>query len=211
MSTQQPAQKPSLLSRALRLAAQEIDPLVSRQFFAQIAGTLPSSAFALTRTALLRAAGVRIGPQSLVQGRIRFTGHGNPCELLSIGKDTLITGGLHADLGAPVRIGNGVRIGHDVSLLTISHAFGAAWFRAGLSQVAEIVIEDGVWIASRSTILPGVVVGRGAVVAAGSVVTRSVPPNTLVAGVPARVLRELPEEPDDSVPGSSTPIEQQTH
>jgi maltose O-acetyltransferase len=55
-----------------------------------------------------------------------------------------------------------------------------------------VSIEDGAWIAARVTILPGVTIGRGTVVAAGAVVTRDVPPNTLAAGVPARVKRELP-------------------
>src|SRR5690349_13685776 len=94
----------SLVSRIARVAAEEIRPLFSRTALAEVAAALPSSAFANTRTALLRAAGVSIGPQSLIQGRVRLTGHGNPCAFLSIGRDTLITGGLHADLGAPVRI-----------------------------------------------------------------------------------------------------------
>jgi maltose O-acetyltransferase len=197
MAREPNAAKPPLSERLLRVSAEELKPLLSRLVFAELAGALPSSAFANTRTALLRAAGMRIGEQSLVQGRVRLTGHGNPCELLTIGRDTLITGGLHADLGAPVRIGNGVRIGHDVSLLTISHEVGADYFRAGPSVVSEIVIEDGCWIASRATILPGVVIGRGSIVAAGAVVTRSVPPSTLVAGVPARIVRELSEEGGD--------------
>jgi acetyltransferase-like isoleucine patch superfamily enzyme len=52
----------------------------------------------------------------------------------------------------------------------------------------DVVIEDHVWIASRATILPGVRIGRGAVVACNSVVTRDVPPMTIVGGVPARVI-----------------------
>ena len=63
--------------------------------------------------------------------------------------------------------------------------------RAGAHLARPIRIESGAWIGARSTILPGVTVGHGAVVAAGAVVTRDVEPNTLVAGVPARVLRSL--------------------
>jgi len=147
-----------------------------------------------TRTAMFRAAGVKIGAHSLIQGKMRLTGKGNPCELLTIGEGTLVTGGLHVDLGAPVRIGNMVRIGHDVSLLTINHAVGPHYLRAGTSFFAEIVIEDGAWLASRCTVLPGVTIGAGSIVAAGSVVTRNVPPHTLVAGIPARVVRELAED-----------------
>jgi maltose O-acetyltransferase len=173
---------------------EDLEPIVSRHAFAHLAETLPSASFSRTRTALLRAAGVTIGEQSLIQGKVRVTGHGNPCELLSIGESTLVTGGLHVDLGAPIRIGNLVRIGHDVSLLTINHAVGPVYLRAGLSFCAEIVVEDGCWLASRCTVLPGVTIGAGAVVAAGSVVTRDVPKNTLVAGVPARHVRDLSEE-----------------
>jgi len=60
------------------------------------------------------------------------------------------------------------------------------------SPLSTVSVEDGAWIAARVTVLPGVTIGRGSVVAAGAVVTRDVPPNCLVAGVPARVLRELP-------------------
>lgn len=191
-----------LLSRLLRAAREDVEPLFSRQTFAHLAENLPSSAFFRTRTAMLRSAGVRIGAHSLIQGKVRLTGHGNPCALLSIGDETLVTGGLHVDLGAPVRIGNRVRIGHDVSLLTINHAVGRFDFRAGPSYCGEIVIEDGCWLASRCTVLPGVTIGAGAIVGAGSVVTRDVPCHTLVVGVPARPVRDLPEGGED-VPLSS--------
>ncbi|MDF3070943.1 MAG: transferase hexapeptide repeat containing protein [Polyangiaceae bacterium] len=198
----------SLLARLVRAAVEDIEPIVSRQALAHLAEALPSSAFSRTRTVMLRAAGVKIGAHSLVQGKVRVTGHGNPCELLSIGEGTLVTGGLHVDLGAPIRIGNRVRLGHDVSLLTINHAVGPASLRAGLSYFGEIVIEDGCWLASRCTVLPGVSIGEGSIVAAGSVVTRNVPPRTLVAGVPARVKRDLSEDGEPgplSVRYESTP------
>jgi maltose O-acetyltransferase len=189
------------MSRLWRVAFEEVEPMLSRQLLAQLARPLPDSAFASTRTALFRAAGVKIGPHSQIQGQMRLTGKGNPCKLLSIGESTLITGGLHVDLGAAVRIGNHVRIGHDVSLLTINHAVGSFYLRAGTSFFGEIAIEDGAWLASRVMVLPGVVIGSGAIVAAGAVVTRDVPPNTLVAGVPARVMRELPQYGEDTGPG----------
>lgn len=186
--------RPSLFSRVLNAGFEDVQPVMSRQLLVHLAQALPSSAFCRTRTAILRAAGVEIGAQSLVQGTLRLTGNGNRRRLLSIGRGSLITGGLHVDLGAPVRIGNNVRIGHDVSLLTVTHLVGPHSLRAGRSYFGEIVIEDGCWLASRCTVLPGVTIGAGAIVAAGSVVSRSVPPHTLVAGVPARVVRELAEE-----------------
>jgi maltose O-acetyltransferase len=194
-----------LLSRLLRAAIEDVTPFFSRDLLAQLAASLPSSGFDATRTALFRAAGVKIGPHSLIQGRVRLTGIRNPGHLLSIGHHTLITGGLHVDLGAPVRIGNGVRIGHDVSILTISHAIGVPGLRAGTSYFREIAVEDGVWIASRAVILPGVTIGAGSVVAAGAVVTRDVPKHSLVGGVPARILRALTQDRDvtESVPAGA--------
>jgi acetyltransferase-like isoleucine patch superfamily enzyme len=181
-------------SRLARASLEEISPFFPRKVVAEsLAGLLPQQSFNRTRTALLRAAGVRVGDRSLIQGPVRLTGKGNPCELLSIGDDTLITGPLHADLGAPIRIGHSVRIGHDVSLLTVNHAIGERWLRSGTSVFGPIDIGDGAWIASRVTVLPGVTIGAGSVVAAGAVVTRNVAPNTLVAGVPARVVRTLSE------------------
>ena len=180
------------LPKLAHAAFEEIEPLLSRKILAQGATLLlPQQSFNRTRTALLRAAGVRIGKQSLIQGPVRFTGQGNPCRLLSIGDYTIITGPLHLDLNAEVRIGSGVRIGHNVSLLTISHAIGGPLLRSGKSEAWPIEIGDGVWLASHVIILPKVRVGRGAVVAAGAVVTRDVPPNTFNAGVPARVVRTL--------------------
>ena len=183
--------------RAVRAAFDEVGAFLPRKVLAEALGRLlPQQTFSRSRTALFRVAGVRIGEQSLVMGPIRITGVGDPCRYLTIGCFTIITGPLHVDLGAPVQIGDGVRIGHDVTMLTINHVIGGVSLRSGESEFSPIVIGDGTWIASRVVILPGVTVGRGAVVAAGAVVTRDVPPNTLVAGVPARVVRELPVECD---------------
>jgi len=182
----------SQLPRVAGAAIEELEPLLSKRLLAQGASLLfPQQSCNRVRTALLRAAGAQIGNQSLIQGPVRFTGLRDCCRLLIIGDYTIITGPLHCDLGAEVRIGNGVRIGHDVSLLTVSHAIGRESLRAGLSEAWPIEIGDGAWLASRVTVLPRVRIGAGAVVAAGAVVTRDVPPNTLVAGVPARVIREL--------------------
>jgi len=127
-------------------------------------------------------------------GPLNVTGTGRLAELFSIGDDTFVTGPLHVDLGAAVRIGDRVRLGHHVALLTVDHEIGPAEQRCGDVLMAPVIIGDGVWLASYVTILPGVSVGNGSIVAAGAVVTHDVPPNTLVAGVPARVVRELAED-----------------
>jgi acetyltransferase-like isoleucine patch superfamily enzyme len=174
-----------------RVALEEVEPLLSRRVLAQIAEGLPAQAFSRMRTELLRRAGVKIGSSSLVQGPMRITGEGNPCENISIGTFTLISGSLHCDIGAPLQIGSRVRIGHDVSLLTVDHRVGPEEMRSGDRRFGSIEIGDGAWLASRVVVLPGVRIGAGAIVAAASVVTRDIPPNTLSVGVPARVVRTL--------------------
>jgi acetyltransferase-like isoleucine patch superfamily enzyme len=151
---------------------------------------LPQLRFNRVRTALYRAAKVSIGASSLVMGDIVLTGASDP-GLFSIGDFTYITGPLRVDLGGSVRIGNRVNVGHDCLLLTVDHEIGGTGRRAGDVRHAPIVIEDGVWLASRVTVLPGCTIGRGAIVAAGAVVTRDVEPNTLVGGVPAKLIRRL--------------------
>jgi maltose O-acetyltransferase len=194
----------------MQVAFEEVEPLASRRVLAQLAIGLPGQTFNRTRTAMLRAAGMRIGPRSMVQGPLRITGTGNPCQDFSIGTFTLLSGALHADIGAPIRIGDRVRIGHDVSLLTVDHEVGSEEMRSGRRRFGPIEIADGAWVASRVVVLPGVRIGAGAIVAAGAVVTRDVPDNTLVVGVPARVARNLspdgrsdPQLESSDVPASS--------
>jgi len=190
----------------MQVALEEVEPIASRRFLAELAAGFPAQTFSRTRTALLRAAGVSIGPSSLIQGPLRVTGTGNPCLDLSIGTFTLISGALHVDIGAPIHIGNRVRIGHDVSLLTVDHDVGPEEMRSGRRKFGAIEIGDGAWLASRVVVLPGVRIGAGAVVAAASVVTRDVPDNTLVAGVPARFVRSLSQSGHADTDALEAPI-----
>jgi len=152
---------------------------------------LPQFCFNRTRTALWRSLHIKIGRGSLVMGDILLSGEGDWSELFSVGENTYITGPLRINLGGAVHIGSNVNVGHDNIFLTVDHQIGDAGRRAGTSTFGTITIEDGAWIASRVTLLPGVTVGRGAVVAAGSVVASDVPPHTMVGGVPAKVIRKL--------------------
>ena len=93
------------------------------------------------------------------------------------------------DLGG-LDIADDVMIGPNVSLITAGHPLEPLQRRAA-TMGKPIVIERNVWIAASVTIVGGVTVGENSVVAAGSVVTRDVPPNTLVAGNPARVIRSI--------------------
>ncbi len=93
------------------------------------------------------------------------------------------------DLGG-LDIADDVMIGPNVSLITTGHPLEPSQRRT-TTIGRPIVIEKGVWIAAGATIIGGVTVGENSVVAAGSVVTRDVPPNTLVGGNPARVIRSV--------------------
>lgn len=95
------------------------------------------------------------------------------------------------DLGG-IDIGDEVMIGPNVSLITSGHPIEPSRRRAGVTA-APIVIGRNVWIAAGATIIGGVTVGENSVVAAGAVVTRDVPPDTLVGGNPARVIRSIAE------------------
>ncbi len=95
---------------------------------------------------------------------------------------------------AEVTIGNNVFIGPNCSLCTIVHALDAGQRNAGIMRALPITIGDDVWIAANVVVLPGVTIGRGAVIGAGSVVTKDVPAGVLAAGNPCRVIREIGEE-----------------
>jgi acetyltransferase-like isoleucine patch superfamily enzyme len=101
-----------------------------------------------------------------------------------IGYECMFTG------HAPIDIADEVMIANKTNLVTGGHPVPPDQRRDYLTG-APITIETNVWIGTAATILPGVTIGAGSVVAAGAVVTHDVPPATLVAGVPATVIREL--------------------
>jgi acetyltransferase-like isoleucine patch superfamily enzyme len=95
------------------------------------------------------------------------------------------------DLGG-LDIADDVMIGPNVSIITAGHPLEPSQRRVTIGK--PIVIERNVWIAAGATVIGGVTVGENAVVAAGSVVTKDVPPNTLVGGNPARVIRSIGDD-----------------
>lgn len=96
---------------------------------------------------------------------------------------------LHAN--APIVIGRDVLMGPEVMVITAQHRTDSTEMPMRLQDysVAPVEIEDDVWIGARVIILPGVRIGRGSIVGAGSVVTKEVPPYSVVGGVPARLIK----------------------
>ncbi|MDR1658664.1 MAG: sugar O-acetyltransferase [Deltaproteobacteria bacterium] len=109
-----------------------------------------------------------------------------------IGRDVFINSGCCFQDQGGITIGDGALIGHGVVLATLNH--GLEFDQRHDLYPAPIVIGRNVWIGANATVLPGVTIGRNAVIAAGAVVTKDVPANTIVGGVPAKIIRTITEE-----------------
>jgi maltose O-acetyltransferase len=121
----------------------------------------------------------------------RWAGFGGVSDIYSklyIGERTTINTPCQVELNAPVRIGKRVGMGHNTIIITSNHELGSAEQRMSTITKEPVVIGDGAWIGARVTILPGVTIGSGAMIAVGSVVARDVPANSKVAGNPAKVI-----------------------
>jgi maltose O-acetyltransferase len=141
------------------------------------------------RRALYRMAGFKgIGEGVYILGALDLRGLAGFEANLVIGAGTGVNSHCIFDLGAKITIGKNVHIGHNVAIVTTNHHIGPPSDRCGSSDFGEVVIGDGAWVAAGVMVLPNVTIGRGSVVSAGSVVTKSVPPNAMVAGNPARVI-----------------------
>lgn len=106
---------------------------------------------------------------------------------LVVGANSTINSGCVIDSRGRIKIGDCVNVAGYVQIWTADHDPDDPWHKA---RQASVEIGHHAWLATRATILPGVTIGEGAVVAAGAVVTKDVPPYTIVGGVPARKLRE---------------------
>lgn len=106
---------------------------------------------------------------------------------ITLGKNVFINSGCRFQDQGGITIGDGALIGHNVVLATLNH--GLAPEKRQDIHPAPIVVGKNVWIGANATVLPGVTIGDNAIIAAGAVVTRDVPANTIVGGVPAKVIR----------------------
>lgn len=107
---------------------------------------------------------------------------------VSLGAGTYVNMGATFLDNAPIRIGANVMIGPNVQIYTAAHALEADERIQGVETALPVTIEDRVWIGGGAILLPGVTIGRDAIVGAGSVVTRDVPAGARVVGNPARAL-----------------------
>ena len=101
--------------------------------------------------------------------------------------------GLHNTIIGPVIIGNHVNLAQGITVTALNHNFEDSNKRIdeqGVSTSA-VIIEDDIWIGANAVILPGVTIGHHSVVAAGAVVTKDVPPHSLVVGVPAKIIKQI--------------------
>ena len=108
-----------------------------------------------------------------------------------IGNHTRI--GLHNTIIGPVTIGSHVNLAQGITITALNHNFDDSEKRIDQQGIStkEVVLEDDIWVGANAVILPGVTIGKHAVVAAGAIVTKDVPPHSLVAGVPAKVIRQI--------------------
>ena len=108
---------------------------------------------------------------------------------IKIGKNVFINACCRFQDQGGIEIGDGSLIGHNTTIATLNHDFNPAK-RQNLTP-SPVKIGKNVWIGSDCTILPGVEIGDGAIIGAGSVVTKSIPANTIAVGNPARVIKEI--------------------
>ena len=157
---------------------------------------------ALTTTARFNEAYVSDpdGAQVILQGLFGELGEGShvraPLRVdygtqIHIGPGTFVNYGLTALDVVEIRIGVNCQLANDIQLLTPIHPLDPQPRREGWEAAEPITIGDNVWIGGGAIVLPGVTICEDAVVGAGSVVTKDVPARTVVAGNPARVIREL--------------------
>ena len=105
------------------------------------------------------------------------------------GQNVFVNSGCRFQDQGGIWIGDNALIGHNAVLATLNHDPDPA--KRGNLIPAKIIIGNNVWLGANVTVLPGVTIGDGAIIAAGAVVTKNVPANTVVGGVPAKVIKSI--------------------
>ena len=164
---------------------------VKRTGFLALANALHGTHFFGAKRILYRKAGIRIGEGSRIVGPI----HKGSESKLSIGSNAWVGHDLHIEGNGTVSIGDNVDLAPQCTFATGGHEIGSANRRAGKGKSFSQSVQDGSWVGICSLFVNEAHIGRGCVVAAGSVVVSDVPASTLAGGVPAKPLRTLNEEP----------------
>ena len=161
--------------------------------------TLPRGPGVWARGRFLGLFLARLGEGTVIQDNLRVNSPENVSigAHCSFGEDIFITG------GGGVTIGDYVGLGPDVKIWSVNHRFAdpdIPWMLQGYEK-SPVVIEDDVWLGANTFVKPGITVGKGAIVSAGTILSKSVPPFSIVAGNPGRVVgwRKRPED------GGATP------
>jgi acetyltransferase-like isoleucine patch superfamily enzyme len=179
----------------------------------ELARTIRDRAFTLAMRPSLAALGSHsrlsmpiqlVGAERITIGPHVYFGPGcwllthEPGGRLSIGEGTSIAGQCVLSAAVSVEIGRKVLFARNVYIADHRHGFGdphEAILDQPIEDLRPVVVQDGAWLAQNVVLLPGVTVGRGAVVGANSVIREDVPPRAVVAGSPGRVVRMLPGAP----------------
>ncbi|PIQ72996.1 acetyltransferase [Candidatus Roizmanbacteria bacterium CG11_big_fil_rev_8_21_14_0_20_35_14] len=154
--------------------------LESEVYWLHLIGCVPCHCF---RRFFYRLAGIKIGKGSVIHTKARFYDPRN----IILDEDTIVGEGVVLDGREKLVIGSHVDIASEVMIYNSQHDIEDENFSA---VDKPVVIEDYVFVGPRSIILPGVKIGKGAVVGAGAVVTKDVPPFAIVGGVPAKIIGE---------------------
>ena len=141
-------------------------------------------------TALKQLLGTEIPEGVTVLAPVYFD-YGNYTKL---GKGTFVNHGCYFMDGGTVTIGENVFIGPFCGFYTASHPMNYTDRNKGLEKALPITVGDNCWFGANVSVMPGVTIGSGCVIAAGSVVTEDVPDNSMVAGVPAVVKKEIQQK-----------------
>lgn len=152
----------------------------------------PRPLTSLLRAAYWRAQMKSVGSGSRVSHLVKIRG----APQISIGENTHVTNRCVIDGRGGLTIGSDVLIGYESIIMTVMHRFEDpnTPIRLQGSLKEPVVIGNDVWLGARVIVLPGVTIGDGAVVAAGAVVTRDVPPFSVAAGMPAKVIKSRLEK-----------------
>lgn len=158
------------------------------EFLIQLVSFLPrglkhNSCFNKIRTFVIKTTGVKIGLRSYFYPGTIIVNPNN----ISIGQDTFFNYNCLLSAFSKISIGNRVSVSYNVKIITETHDAFDKNFKA---ITKPIVIKDNVWLGAGSIILPGVTIGEGSVIAAGSVVSNDVEPWSIVGGVPAKFIKK---------------------